>query len=121
MKKVLRFIYRNLFNVLIILSVSIYIIDKAPDLKHAAATVLALYIFLASMFISIDISREIFYQKTSVKAVLFENKLSLGLFIAACIFLYFLKGRVFLSAFLTGALLYLVFFALVFIFKRKFR
>lgn len=121
MNKVLKYIYKNLFNVLIILAISFYVVDKAPDLKHAVATVLALYIFLASMFISIDISREIFYQKNSVKAVLFENKLSLGLFIAACIFLYFLKGWVFLSAFLTGALLYLIFFALVFIFKRKFR
>lgn len=120
MNKLLKYIYKNLFNTLLIVFILVYLIVDTPDLKHAAAAVFAIYILLGSMFISIELSRRIFYQSVPAKVVLLENKLSIGLFIISSIFLYFLKGWELLYAFLIGALLFLIFFALLFILLRKF-
>jgi hypothetical protein len=121
MHKILKYFYKNLFSLLIIIFIIVYLIVMTPDLKHAAAVVFALYIFLGSMFISMVLSRQIFYENVPVSFVMLQNKISIALFITSCIFLYLLKGWVFLSAFLTGALIFLIFFTLLYILKRKFK
>ena len=121
MQKIVKYILRNLLNVTIILLLMVYLIITTPNIKTAVGVLCALYIFIGSMFMSALITQAILYEKVPAKIVINVYKLPIALFFVTCLILYFIKGWMVLSAFLTGALGFVIFFAIVFLIKRKFR
>ena len=119
MRKIFKFIYRNLFNLLLIIGIVIYLLIDTGDVKSAAAVVCALYIILSSMILSPSLLRSIFYEKVSARVLILENKIALTLFVASSVLVYLLAGWFILSGFLIGAGLFLLFWTLIFIIKKK--
>jgi hypothetical protein len=110
---------KYVLNAAILLFFIVYLITETPDLKTAIAVVAALYVFPGSMFISVSVFRGIFHQSLSIKRSLAKNKASIILFFLAGSVLYILKGWFLFSGFMLGALLFIVFYLLVFFITRK--
>ena len=121
MQKIVKYILRNLLCVTIILLLMVYLIITTPNIKTAVGVLCALYIFIGSMFMSALITEAILYEKVPAKIVINVYKLPIALFFVSCLLLYFIKGWMVLSALLTGALGFVIFFASIFFIKHKFR
>ena len=98
----------------------VYLINTTPNIKTAIGVLCALYIFIGSMFMSALITQAILYEKMPVKIAINVFKLPIALFVVSCLILYFIMGWMVLSAFLTGALVFVIFFAIIFLLKRHF-